>query len=233
MGLVVPAVLPSSRDDLREKLSRFASVKYISRIQIDVVDGRFASPASWPFTAPTELQTMLAGGEMLPYLDRIDYEIDLMCVDAERAAGAWLALGAARLTFHAESILNMPTFLASMRKQYGDLSAAFGMALNVTTDTSLIEPYLGEMEYVQFMGIGSIGKQGQPFDRRVLDTVRTFHTKHPDMAIQVDGGISLAVAGELITAGITNLIVGSALARTTDVGAEIEKFEALQTPFGI
>ena len=37
---------------------------------------------------------MVKNGEMLPFLDRISYEIDLMCLDAGSAAEEWLALGA-------------------------------------------------------------------------------------------------------------------------------------------
>lgn len=233
MGLVVPAVLPSSRDDFREKVDRFAAIPDITSLQIDIVDGRFAAPASWPYTALEQLRQMVHQGEMLPYLDRMSYEIDLMCMDADRAAAAWLALGATRLTFHAESVLRLPEFLASLRKRYGDLSATFGMALDVATDASLVEPYLGEIDYVQFMGIDAIGKQGQPFDRRVIGKLRAFHAKHPHLPLQVDGGVSLLTAGDLVSAGATRLIIGSALMRASDLRAEIEKFEALQTPFGI
>ncbi len=233
MTLVTPAVLPSSRYDLTEKLNRFTTVPSITRIQIDVVDGRFASPMSWPYTAPNDIPAMTSAREMLPHLDRIEYEIDLMCLDAERATETWLSLGASRLTFHAESILDLSKFLTSMRKRYGDVSATFGVALNVTSDLSLIEPHLEQIEYVQFMGIASIGKQGQPFDRRVLEKIRVFHKQHPDVTMQVDGGVTLASARELVALGVSNLIVGSALARAADIGREVEKFETLQTPFGV
>ena len=66
MGLVVPAVLASSRKDFEEKLALFAQLPSVSRIQIDVVDGRFASPASWPYTAGAELGGMVERGDMLP-----------------------------------------------------------------------------------------------------------------------------------------------------------------------
>src|SRR3989344_2221029 len=101
MSLIVPAVLPSSRKDFEEKLALFSRIPSVSRVQIDVVDGRFASPASWPFSAPKEFSDMVESGEMLPCPDRITYEIDLMCIDAERIAEAWLLLGATRLTLHA------------------------------------------------------------------------------------------------------------------------------------
>src|SRR6185369_672563 len=132
--------------------------------------------------------------------------MDLMCLDPERAAGDWLTLGASRLTFHAESILDLPKFLASIKKSYGDVSASFGLALNVTSELSLIEACLENVDYVQFMGIASIGKQGQLFDRRALAMLRAFRTAHPDMPIQVDGGVTLAVAQELVGLGVTNLV---------------------------
>lgn len=228
MGLIVPAVLPSSRENFADTISRYERIPSVSRIQIDVVDGRFASPKSWPYTVPHELERMLATGEMLPHLGHIDYEIDLMCLDAEPAAGRWLSLGASRLTFHAESIISLPTFLASVKKRYGDASITLGLALQVGTDPVLIESCLGHIDYVQYMGIASIGKQGQRFDRRVLDKVRAFRARYTDMPLQVDGGVSLFVAQELIALGVSDLVVGSALLVASDPAAELEKFQALQ-----
>ncbi len=169
MSIVVPAVLPSSRADLEKKLALIARIPSVSRVQIDVVDGKFARPASWPYTAPRELRDMVERGEMLPHLDRFTYEIDLMCVDAERMAEAWLALGATRLTFHAESTTDLGRLLSSARKRYGAGDGftpglvSFGVALNIASDLSLIEQNLGKIEYVQCMGIAKIGYQGIPF----------------------------------------------------------------------
>ena len=233
MGLVVPAVLPSSHDDLVEKLKRFALLPLVDRVQIDVVDGRFASPMSWPYTMPKDIHDMVNQDVMLPHLDRITYEIDLMCLDAERAADAWLELGASRLTFHAEGLLDISKSLASMKKRYGDTLVSFGLALNVTSDISLIEPYTASIDYVQFMGIASIGKQGQPFDKRVLEKLRLFRARHRDMPVQIDGGVTLLTARELIELNVSNLIVGSAIVRAANPAALIEKFEALQNPFGV
>lgn len=238
MSLTVPAVLPTSREDLEEKLALFARMPSVSRVQIDVVDGKFATPASWPYTAPLELQGAPAHGELLPCLDRIAYEIDLMCFDAERASEAWVAHGASRLTFHAESIRDLTQFMTSIRARYGndfltcDL-ISIGLALNVASDLSLIEPYLDTIDYVQFMGIARIGKQGQPFDRRVLEKARLFHVRHPEIPLQVDGGVSLQSAKELIACGVSDLIVGSAILRADNPAAEIEKFDSLRSSFGV
>lgn len=237
MGLIVPAVLPSSHKELEEELALLAGIPLVSRIQIDVVDGLFASPASWPYNEPS-IKSDLMLGKMLPALDRISYEIDLMCLDAERASEAWLALGASRLTFHAESDTNLPKLLASSRKCYGAGGlvsglVSFGCALNIESDLSLVEQCIGKIEYVQFMGIARIGRQGQPFDKRVLEKIKTFRAQHPEITLQVDGGVSLENAKELLALGVSALIVGSAIVRAKNPSAVIEKFKSLQTSFGV
>jgi len=232
MSLVVPAVLPSSRKELEEKLALFASLPAVSRVQIDVVDGKFATPASWPCSAPAEMRDMVERAAMLPALERIGYEIDLMCLDAEQAADAWLSLGATRLTFHAESASDLPRLLAGARDRYGHF-ISFGLALNIGSDLALLEQSLGEIEYVQFMGIARIGRQGQPFDRRVLEKIRVFRHRHPGISVQVDGGVSLESARELVALGVGTLIVGSGILKSGNPAAAITAFEALKTSFGV
>lgn len=232
MGFIVPAVLPSSEQELEEKIELFSRIPSVSRAQIDVVDGKFASPACWPYVAPQELNDRVRRGLMLPHLDRIEYEIDLMCFDAERAVKAWLALGATRLTIHAESAISLPRLLASIRDQYGSF-ISFGLALNIASKLSLLEPCLGEIEYVQFMGIARIGQQGQPLDERIFEKVRAFRNRHPELSVQVDGGVTLENAKKLAALGVSNLVVGSGLLRARDPAVAFEEFEAVQSSYGV
>lgn len=235
MSIVVPAVLPSSLEDLETKLALFAEIPAVSRVQIDLVDGKFATPASWPYALQT--RAGIQGG-LLPSVDRIAYEMDLMCFDAESVSDVWVSRGVSRLTFHAESFMDTTRSLASIRARYGcdtfscDL-IAIGLAVNVASDLALIEPYIDSIDYVQFMGIAKIGRQGQPFDRRVLEKVRLFRLRHPEMPVQVDGGVSLESARELIALGVSNLVVGSAILRADNPAAEMEKFEALRSSWGV
>ncbi|HUX81099.1 MAG TPA: hypothetical protein VMV38_02145 [Candidatus Paceibacterota bacterium] len=233
MSLVTPAVLPVSREDLEKKIARFVGIPAVTRIQIDTVDGKFATPASWPYVAPEEMRDLIRDGVLLPTQEQIEYEIDLMCLDALSAAGNWLALGASRLTFHAESAIDIGRLLASAIKQFGTDAVSFGLALNVTSDVALLEVSLAHISYVQFMGIATIGRQGQPFDRRVLEKIRLFRSRHPEIPVQVDGGVSLDTARELLALGVSTLIAGSSLLRASDPRSEIAKFEALQNPYRV
>lgn len=240
MGFVVPAVLPVSRQELEKKLDFFARVPSVERIQIDVVDGHLASPASWPYnTRDWKLETR-SWKEMLPKIDQLDYEIDLMCLDAEEAAGVWLELGASRLTFHIESVVAAPNFINGVRHRYGggvefSLShlLSVGIALNIETDLRIVEPYLADADYIQFMGIAKIGRQGQKFDPRVFDQIRAFRSLHPHIPVQVDGGVTLERAKELLALGVSNVVVGSAILEAEDPVAAISAFQALQSHYGV
>ncbi|MDD2657319.1 MAG: hypothetical protein PHD04_01500 [Candidatus Pacebacteria bacterium] len=239
MTLIVPAVLPSSQKDFEEKLTLFSSLPHISRVQIDIVDGKLAAPASFPYSAEAtkgtpypELIEMVRKGEMLPNLEHIAYEIDLMCFDALEVASAWLAIGASRLIFHTESSADMPHLLKRARREFGGL-VTFGLALNIESSFALAGSCLSDVDYVQFMGIAKIGQQGQPFDERVLERIRTFHRMYPALPLQVDGGVSLENAKKLLALGVSTLVVGSAIVRSKHPAAEVKKFEMLRSPFGV
>src|SRR4051812_43967867 len=102
MGVIIPAILPSSRADLDAKLTKVRGI--CDAVQIDIIDGRFASPACWPYNGGShELAIMASREEMLPGFGDISFDMDMMVANPEETAGLWITLGAARITLHAES----------------------------------------------------------------------------------------------------------------------------------
>jgi ribulose-phosphate 3-epimerase len=235
MSAIVPAVLPKTREELEDKLARLDGL--VDAIQLDIVDGRFASPPSWPYTEPDHAS--LPGDEALPLLGHFNFELDLMVADPRHVAGAWIENGITRLTIHAESATDLPALLEELTVGYGHAKGfapnllSIGLAIGAATPISLIEPYLDRADYVQFMGIAVVGSQGQPFDARALQKVKTFRRKYPDIPVQVDGAVSLATAPALLDAGVTRLVIGSALWKAPDLKEELGKFRALAEEYGI
>lgn len=236
MASVIPAILPATREALDEKLIRLGGVT--DEVQIDIVDGRYATPASWPYA-----QKGSAAGKALmadlPELAALRFEVDLMVEAPESVIGHWVRAGASRITVHAESTPRLASLVKDFQVTYGhDKTFApellsFGLAISIDTDPALIEPYLDQCDYVQFMGIASIGKQGQPFDPRVLPKIRAFHKKHPEMPIQVDGGVSLETATDLLRAGASRLVVGSRFWKAGDLKATLREFETCTQTRGL
>lgn len=238
MGIIVPAIIPTSRQDLEEKLSQLSGL--CEEVQIDIVDGVFAGPASWPYmTDASEPSRMLIDGELLPRAGEFHLEIDLMSSDPESVAGTWIGLGASRLTVHSESTRFIPRFLASTNSLYGhdaDFTPgllALGLSIGVETDLALIEPHLKKIDYVQFMGVKKIGHQGEPLDPRVFAKIALFRKRYPTIEIQVDGGVNLENAARLLEAGVKRLVVGSALWKAPDVAARYREFDELTQRHGI
>lgn len=225
MGIIVPAIIPTSLADLQEKLQVLEGVT--TDVQVDIVDGVYAQPASWPYRDdPAEPARMLGEDAFLPGVGQFALEIDLMSADPESSAGTWIGLGANRLTVHAASTRYLSRFLENMRTVMGHDKdfipglLSLGLALSSETDASLVEPYLDRIDYVQFMGIRTIGHQGEPFDASVLPRIAAFRKKHPGMEVTVDGGVTLQNAGALLDAGVSRLVAGSAIWKSPDpVGA--------------
>ena len=234
---IVPAILPASREDLEAKLARFKGLA--QSVQIDVVDGRFAEPASWPYASGAdELARSAAAGGTLPHASDFKFEADLMVANPEEVIGSWIALGASRITVHLESALHAPKLVSDFNAKYGhergfapDL-LALGFAIGMNTDPMLLEPFLGDLDYVQFMGIDRIGAQSQPFDAKVIDRVKAFKKLHPDTEVQVDGGVTKETAPALLAAGVDRLIVGHAL-NVPDPKAEFAALNALTEEYGL
>lgn len=232
MGAIIPAILPTSREDLEGKLALLEGL--VDTVQIDVVDGRFAAPPTWPYINDNGVfAKRLEEGEALPHLGSLNYEIDLMVEDVEEVTGLWLAAGAQRLVIRVESTEHLSGIIRDLGAKYGHSKdfapglISLGLSLDDDADLSLIEPYVDRIDYVQFMGIDEVGKQAQPFDSDVLEQIRAFRKRHPEMTIQVDGGVSLETAPILLEAGVDRLVIGSALWRAPDFKEALARFNEL------
>ncbi|MDB5266130.1 MAG: Ribulose-phosphate 3-epimerase [Parcubacteria group bacterium] len=236
MGVIVPAILPTSRNDLDEKLLRLHGL--VDTVQVDVVDGRFVTPASWPYK-DANADVREPSGDTFPYLGQLSFEVDLMVEEPEHVIRHWIEAGATRIIIHAETTRMLPKLMNDLSTTYGhdkDFTPellSFGLAINVSTELSLIEPFLHQCDFVQFMGIAKIGKQGEPFDKSVLPKISAFRKKYPAMPLQVDGGVSLATAPGLLQAGVTRLVVGSDLWNAPDLTAELKKLQGLVQTYGL
>lgn len=235
MGAIIPAILPSSRDDLEAKLSRLHGLAHA--VQVDLVDGRYASPATWPYAGKEN--AALEGDGLLPYVGQFQFEFDLMVENPGQVAGAWIDHGVTRLTLHAQSTRDLGAVIRKLQHDYGhdkgfapDL-LALGLAVGVETDMAMIAPYLDQIDYVQFMGIRTIGRQGEPFDSRIVRRIVAFRKEHPDIPVQVDGGVNLTTAPILLDAGVSRLIVGSGLWKAPNLEAELRKYQQLAQEYGI
>jgi ribulose-phosphate 3-epimerase len=238
MSIIVPAILPSSREDLIEKLRSLEGL--VDEVQIDIVDGVFAAPPTWPYdSGPQELARMVSTGEMIPHAGECRIEVDLMVEHPELTMGAWIELGASRITIHAASVSHLPRLLQAFKTEYGydkgfsSSLLAIGVVVPPGTNPEELTPFLDQIDYVQFMGIRNVGRQGEPFDAEVLMGVKRFRARHPNTPVQVDGGVSIHTAAKLLELGVSRLVIGSAIWKSSDVPKAIQEFKEITIERGI
>ncbi|MEX1027134.1 MAG: hypothetical protein WD049_03890 [Candidatus Paceibacterota bacterium] len=238
MPAVIPAILPEDLNDLREHLVLVQGL--VPWVQIDITDGEFVPDATWPYVNdPDGLFTRIASEEeALPYWQDFDFEVDLMVKHAERVVLDWVKAGARRVVPHVEAESDIAAIIAELREITREKDSLayteIGVALNTTTPLEEATRWISEtddadsIDFVQCMGIERIGYQGQEFDERVLENVRELRRRYPELPISVDGSVNLDTAGELVEAGATRLVAGSAIFESHDVHTAIEQLKVVQ-----
>lgn len=235
MAEIIPAILPKDYDELVEKMS--AVRRLVPLVQIDVCDGAFVKARTWPFhgSGPDiHFLDIIKEEEAFPFWDEVEFEADLMVNAPRKYIDEWITAGASRLVIHAESTHEFEQIAKDVDEKYmrardSMLGVELGIALNIDTPTQTIFPYVEKADFVQFMGIDSIGAQGQEFDEKVVEKISDFRKKYPDMTVSVDGGVNLDNAGALIEAGASRLVIGSAIFGSDDIAGTIEEFKAVSS----
>ena len=232
---IIPAILPKDLDDLRDHMASVSGLAPL--VQIDICDGKFVPSKSWPYTkgGMDEFAAIKAEDEGFPFWDSLDFEVDMMVKNPEETVDSWVMAGAKRIVLHLESAPNILQTIERMREEYGtakdeSFGLEIGVALDVRTPNEEVYEILDMIDddgdsiidFVQFMGIDNVGFQGQEFNDVVLEKISDLRNTYPNIAISVDGGVSLDNAAELVSAGATRLISGSAVFESGDIAKTID-----------
>ena len=228
MTEVTPAVLAEDFSELNEKLAKFVNITKM--VQIDVCDGKFVPSTSWPMGQRDNgsIERILNEEEGLPFWEQLDFEFDLMVLNAHKNFDFFARLGVKKIIFHleAETEDSFKEFLESLDPYFKD-NIEIGLAINTTTDIKKLDQFINHVDFIQCMGIENIGFQGEPFDEKVLNQIKEIRAKYPEIKISVDGSVNENTAPLLIKAGANRLIIGSDLMQSCDIREKIKEFENL------
>lgn len=191
MAEIIPAILPRSYEELEAGLAHLQGIAPL--VQIDLVG-----------------TNVLKDREAPPLWEEFDFEFDIMLPNAAAEVVRCMELGASRIVVHAHSVNAREA--AQFLQQYrgGAYPIDVGVAIASHGELEELQKFEGLFDYIQVMGIAHVGKQGEPFDERALDTVKTIREAYPAVVIQVDGAAATHPE-ELVQAGADRLVVGSAI----------------------
>lgn len=214
---IVPSLPAASREQLETLLTALAGT--VREFQIDIVDGQFVPPVSWPFT---ELNPTAALATLAPWSQKFELEFDCMVTEPYQYLDTLVALGAKRVVVHLGSTIDYFRIIGHAKAH------AYRLGFAATADRPLaeLETWIPDINFVQLMGIAAVGQQGQPFDVRTLSRARELRARHPDLEIAVDGAVNSATIPLLYAAGVNRFAPGSAVATAAD---PVRAYEALRT----
>lgn len=210
MTCVLPAILARDEADFRARVQHPALRSAAAEWHVDVLDGSMFHATCW--ADPAVVGT---------WSDLPQIELHVMSHNPLPHIEAWHAHVPTlqRAIIHAEIARPHGAILERIHQLHLDA----GLAVNPETSLEHLSHILHLLDVLQIMGIQP-GASGRPFaGDGVLAKIRRAKKLFPQLAVSVDGGVSLQNAPTLLAAGAERLVTSSALWRNAN---PLEVFQA-------
>ncbi|HCI15404.1 MAG: ribulose-phosphate 3-epimerase [Candidatus Marinimicrobia bacterium] len=155
-------------------------------------------------------------------------DVHMMVIEPEKLVEPFARAGADLITFHIEATDN-PQSVIDLIKSTG---TKVGISIKPSTPMSDIEPFYDQVDLILVMSVEP-GFGGQGYIPESTKRIRDIKQKLNEQCLQdrvmieVDGGIKLFNAKEVIDAGADVLVAGSAIFGTDDPVQTINEFYQL------
>lgn len=211
---LAPSILSADFADLQSALSQCEDGG-AHWIHVDVMDNQFVPNLT---IGPPVVKSLRP--KTNKFLD-----VHMMVIDPEKLVEPFAKAGADLITFHIEAT-DDPQSVIDLIKSTG---TQVGISIKPSTPLSNIEPYYDQIDLVLVMSVEP-GFGGQGYINGSTERIQAVKQKLNEMCLQdrvlieVDGGIKLHNAKEIIDAGADVLVAGSAVFRTEDPVQTIKDF---------
>ncbi len=207
MTEVIPAILP---DNLLSIQSHFEKViGLVKKVQIDIVDGEYAPSKTWPFIDMKnyDLLRMVREEELLPFYENFTIEIDMLVLHPIEYLSDLLSIGVKSFVLHIDSTDHIKECVKTIK----DAGCSVGLGIKPSLDIALLEPFISSIDFIQCMGNDKVGFSHVELDEKVLYKITHLKKTYPKLPIQVDIGVNLNTAIELVSAGANGLVSNSTI----------------------
>lgn len=174
-------------------------------LHVDIMDGHFVPNISFGPLMVKALRPLAQATNTL-------LDVHLMIENQDQYLAAFAEAGAGRLTVHVESTRHLHRSIQNIQ----ELGVKAGVTLNPATPLSMLEEVLPLVDLVLVMSVnpGFGGQSYIPGSTAKIRKLRQMLTVIQSNAwLEVDGGVNVDTAGEIVQAGATVLVAGSAVFR--------------------
>ena len=216
MAIISPSILSANFANLQadiEMLNNSAA----DWLHIDVMDGVFVPNISFGFPVLKAIQPIA----------KKPFDVHLMIVNPERYVERFKQAGASLLTIHYEACSDLHRTIGQIRS----LGMKVGVSINPETPAHVLKEIIPSVDLVLVMSVHP-GFGGQKFIPETLQKIcevrRMITQSNSSALIEVDGGIGLQNAADVIAMGADALVAGASIFSTENPLETIEKLKKVK-----
>ena len=216
--LIAPSILSADFAHLADEV---AAVERggADLLHVDVMDGHFVPNLT---VGPPIV-------ESLKKVTKLPLDCHLMMTNADAFIDEFAAAGADYLTVHVEACPHLHRTVQVIKER----GVKAGVTLNPATSLHTIEEILPEVDLVLIMSVNP-GFGGQKFItsclQKIVTTRRMIDRAGSRALLEVDGGVKVDNAAQILAAGADVLVAGSAIFTSRDYAATIAALRAAGQP---
>ena len=213
---LAPSILSADFSDLRSALN-ICNDGGAHWIHVDVMDNQFVPNLT---IGPPVVKSLR------PQTNKF-IDVHMMVINPEKLVEPFARAGADNITFHVEAT-NEPVEVINLIKSCG---CKAGISIKPSTALEEILPLLEKVDLVLVMSVEpGFGGQGYlPDSNQRINEIKTFLNENclDRVLVQVDGGIKLHNAKEVLDAGADVLVAGSEVFKSHNPSQTIKDFYKL------